>query len=237
MTKTTMKGLRVGLLVAALAAAGGAIAWVSTARRRVEHARYEIEQKDDDLEVRRYAPRIVAETTVRGPSREALTAGFRRLAGYIFGANHANTKVAMTTPVGTRQSQRIAMTAPVEARPGAHIAMTTPVEQSTTGEQTATGEKAWTISFTMPSDWTLDTLPEPDDDRVKLRAVGARRYVAIRFSGNADRQQTDAETERLQRWMRERNMPAAGEPEIARYNPPWTPAFLRRNEVLIPLAS
>ena len=213
-----MRGLRVGLLVLALAA-GGVLVWASTGRRRVEHARYEVEQKDGDFEVRRYAPRIVAETTVRGPSREALRAGFRRLAGYIFGGNHAKTKVAMTTPVGARERQRIAMTAPVEARPGGHVDMTAPVEPAPAGEE------AWTITFTMPSEHTLETLPEPDDERVRLRSVGERRYVAVRFRGDASREQTDAETERLRRWMRERDLG----PPVSRRSPASIPRGPRRS--------
>ena len=197
-----------------LGAAGAAVA--------VEEPEYRIEREYGSFEVRVYSPAIVAETVVTGSFGAGTNEGFRRLAGYIFGANRGGRKIAMTAPVGAE---------PARGAPGTKIAMTTPVgaEKSTDG---------WTVTFTMPSSLTMASLPVPDDARVRLREVPARRVAAVRFSGTwgaehfedaARKLVTDAKAEGLE--------PADAPPVFARYNPPWTPWFLRRNEVLIPLGS
>ncbi len=215
MRRRARTGARIAIVVLALALSGGVV-WASTARRRVEEARYDIDEKDGDFEVRTYAPRAIAETKVRGPERGALNEGFRRLARYIFGANRGHHEIAMTTPVVARTGERVAMTAPVAQIPA--------------------GEGEWTIAFTMPAERPIASLPEPLDERVSIRLVPTRCYASVRFSGTWDEARTARETARLYAWMRERGLEPAGAPEIARYDPPWTPPFLRRNEVLVPLA-
>lgn len=214
MRRRSRSGARIAVLLIALAL-GGAAVWASTMRRRVEEARYDVDVHDGDFEVRTYAPRVIAETDVRGPERDALNEGFRRLAAYIFGKNSARGEVAMTTPVAARRTERVAMTAPVEQIPA--------------------GEGTWIIAFTMPSDRTLATLPAPTDERVVLRPLPPVRYAAVRFGGGWSEARDRRETERLRAWMTSRGLEARGAPEIARYDPPWTPPFLRRNEILVPI--
>jgi hypothetical protein len=197
-----------------LGAAGAAVA--------VEEPQYRIERDYGSFEVRVYPPTVVAETVVSGGFGDGTNEGFRRLAGYIFGANDGNRKIAMTAPVGAE---------PARGAPGTKIAMTAPVgaERSTDG---------WTVTFTMPSSFTMASLPVPDDARVRLREVPARRVAAVRFSGTWGAERFEDAARKLVADARAEGLqPADAPPVFARYNPPWTPWFLRRNEVLVPLGS
>lgn len=169
-----------------------------------------------DAELRQYGPTIVAETRVAGPRETAGSEGFRRLAGYIFGGNRARTSIAMTAPVG-------------QAPAGERIAMTAPVGQ-------APVEGAWMVSFTMPARWTMDTLPVPNDPQVTLREVPGALVLARRYSGTWSEARYAKEADALDAVRTREGLRALGETVWARYNPPWTPWFLRRNEVLLPVA-
>jgi hypothetical protein len=167
----------------------------------------------DGFEVRRYEPYLVAETIVDGTADEAGSEGFRRLAGYIFGRNKGARDIAMTAPVAQ---------APVK------IAMTAPVVQ----RASATG---YVVQFAMPREWTLETLPEPLDARVTLRAVPARDLAVIRYSGTWSQSRYEEHLARLKDALAKAGLAWHGEPVWARYNPPWTPWFLRRNEIWLEL--
>ena len=106
------------------------------------------------------------------------------------------------------------------------IAMTAPVSM-----QKADGQ--WRVQFTMPSHYTMQTLPKPNNPNVEIVEVPAQNYGVIKFSGLAGSQKVANKTEALQSWMQERNLTITGVPELARYNPPWTLPFMRRNEVMI----
>ena len=183
----------------------------------IEEPKYRVIEKDGAIEIRDYEPYIVAETAVEGKEfDEASNEGFRRLAGYIFGGNQARRSIEMTAPVTTERSVRIAMTAPVEM-------------QGSTG--------SYVITFMMPSEYTLETLPVPNDSRVTLRLVPGRKMAAIRFSGFWTEESFRERTEELLGWLKKRGIAAAGDPVLARYNSPWSLWFLRRNEVLVPIQS
>lgn len=177
---------------------------------------YVIVRAWEDAELRRYGSTVVAETRVEGPREAAGTEGFRRLAGYIFGGNRARASIAMTAPVG-------------QAPAGERIAMTAPVGQ-------APADGAWVVSFTMPARWTLDTLPIPDDPRVTLREVPGSLVLARRYSGTWSEARWAQEAAALDAVRAREGLRAIGEAVWARYDPPWTPWFLRRNEVLLPVA-
>ncbi|MBU6235896.1 MAG: heme-binding protein [Alphaproteobacteria bacterium] len=179
----------------------------------VEQAKYDVVEKQGRIELRDYAPHIVAETQVTGPRKEAISNGFRAIAGYIFGDNVSAEKVAMTAPVIQQPSEKIAMTAPVI--------------------QQGTGNGPWTVQFVMPSGYTMQTLPKPKNDAVKLREVAGKRYAAIRFSGMAKDDDLQKQTEALMAYVVGKNLKPLGEPTYAFFNPPWTLPFLRRNEVMI----
>lgn len=181
----------------------------------IKEPKYSVLKKDDDFEIRLYEPTIVAETVVdTSDFEEASNEGFRRLAGYIFGGNKVQQKTNMTSPVTTEQSLKIAMTAPVET------------------EQRGTSVR---IAFTMPSEYTLETLPVPNDSRVALRQLPARKFAAIEFSGRWTEENFRGHTDELKVWIQKEGLTISGAPSVARYNPPFWPAFLRRNEILIPV--
>ncbi len=184
-----------------------------------EEPAFVVSMKEGAFEVRNYPALVVAQVTVNGTRDEASNAGFKLLAGYIFGGN-------------TRK-QSIAMTAPVVQAPSANekIAMTAPVLQTNVPGQA----DAWTVRFIMPKEYTLDTLPTPNDAKVQLMTLPPARFAAVTFSGLAREGDVAQRTAELNTYMASHALQAAGPPALARYNPPWTPWFMRRNEVLIAL--
>jgi hypothetical protein len=160
---------------------------------------------------------IVAETLVSGSLDKASSAGFRLIADYIFGNNTSSSGL----------NEKISMTAPVTMEPGSEIIkMTAPVSM----EQT---DAKWRVHFVMPDQYTLDTLPKPNNPAVTLREVPASNYAVIRFSGFAGEDKIARKTADLMAWLDSKSITPTGKPQLARYNPPWTLPFLRRNEVLV----
>ena len=181
---------------------------------RVEQPDYQVTSSSGSIEVRAYGPTIVAEAQVKGERKAAINEGFRLIAAYIFGSNNPKAKIEMTAPVQQQRQQKIAMTSPVT--------------------QQADGD-SWTVRFIMPKSWTMETLPTPNDPRVKLVPVPAKRMVAIRFSGTANDNLIEAKTAELRRYATEQKLLTIGDPVLAFYNPPWTLPFLRRNEIMLEL--
>lgn len=189
----------------------GAAAWGPIVSN-VEQAKYEVVKSYNNIELRDYAPMIIAEVEVSGQRKEAINNGFRLVADYIFGNNKSNAKVAMTSPVVQEQSEKIAMTAPVT--------------QQSDGDN-------WKVHFVMPSSYTMETLPKPNNPLVKLKEVEAKRFVAIRFSGIAGEENLNKNTELLHKFINDNGLKSQSVPTYAFFNPPWTLPFLRRNEVMI----
>lgn len=187
-------------------------------RVSTEEPTYTVQDLGGGVEIRRYEARIAAETTVNATEEGARNAGFRRLAAYIFGANHRKATIAMTAPVA-------------QEKPGStQIAMTAPVAQS------AASGSDWVIRFYMPAKWKMAELPSPDDDRVRLVSVPPETVAVLRFSGDRDPRAVATHTEQLQNTLREYNFDATGAAVSWFYDPPWTLPFRRRNEVAIPVA-
>ena len=181
----------------------------------IEEAGYNVVKKEGKFEIRDYAPHILAETVVDGDIEKAGSKAFNRLFRYISGDNRSREKVAMTAPVS--QEPR-----------GEKIEMTAPVGQRGAGEQ-------WAVSFMMPASYTLETLPEPDDPKISLRQVPAHRMAAVRYSGFWSEKKYLRYKKKLEAWVQEEGLTIVGDPVWARYNSPFTPWFLRRNEILIPV--
>jgi hypothetical protein len=179
----------------------------------IEKLAYETIERDGRFELRRIEPHVVAETFVEGDFGSVGSAGFRRLVAYIGGANLAQAEISMTAPV-------------VQERDSQKISMTAPVGQEKVGDR-------YRITFVMPSEYTLESLPVPTDTRIQLRAEAARTVAAIRYTGFWSRSRYDEHETRLREWIRLRGLATVGEPVWARYDPPFMPWFLRRNEVLI----
>ena len=182
----------------------------------VEEPDYTVISQSEDFELRRYDPQLVAQTLVTGDQKDASNKGFKVLADFIFGNN--------TAPTGG--SGKISMTAPVKMQPSQEIAMTAPVNmQQTDGK--------WRVRFVMPSQYTMQTLPKPNNPEVEIIEVPAQTYGVIKFSGFTGSSTVDDKTEELRTWMQSKNLTPTGDPELARYDTPWTLPFLRRNEVMI----
>jgi hypothetical protein len=181
----------------------------------IEKVKYTVLQKEGNFELRQYEQHIVAETMVEGDFGAAGDEGFRRLFKYISGENQKKLSISMTTPVSQEiTSEKISMTAPVNL-------------------QQAGGK--WTVAFSMPAKYTIDTLPEPNDDRIVLREIPAQPVASIRYSGTWSRARYEKHKEILVRMVSQKNLQPAGDYILARYNPPFMPWFLRRNEVLLPI--
>jgi DNA gyrase inhibitor GyrI len=193
----------------------GAASWGPIVSSRVEQPKYNVVESDADIEIRDYAPIIVAEVEFSGQRNDALGRGFRAIADYIFGNNSSSQKVAMTAPVTQQGSEKIAMTAPVT--------------------QQGDGDK-WSVRFVMPSSYTLDSLPKPNNPAVKLKEIEGQRFAVIRFSGMAFEDSLKRHTDKLQDFIKSKNLKPVSAPTYAFYNPPWTLPFLRRNEVMIEVA-
>lgn len=182
-----------------------------------EEAPYKVLKTDDIYELREYAPQVLAETIVDGDLEGAGNKAFRRLFRYISGDNKSRNKIAMTAPVSQEQK-------------GEKISMTAPVSQQRVQEK-------WAVSFMMPASYTLETLPIPDDPGISLRQVPARRIAAVRYAGLWSEKNYQLNKGKLEAWIRENRFTVAGEPVWARYNAPFTPWFMRRNEILIPVTA
>lgn len=209
-----MKGSTMLWIIAGLAVVGVA-AWGPVVSSNVEHAKYDVVSSVGNIEIRDYAPHIVAEVTVSGKRKKAINQGFRLIADYIFGNNTASGKVAMTVPVLQQPSEKIAMTAPV-------------IQQSSGSE--------WKVRFVMPANYTLATIPKPNNHAVTLHEVAGKRYAAIRFSGMASEDTLKEKTDALNAFIAEKKLKVLSTTTLAFYNPPWTLPFLRRNEVMVEIA-
>lgn len=171
----------------------------------------EVIQKDGAIEVRQYQPQVLAETWVDKDYDDAGSAGFRRIAGYIFGGNQARQSIAMTAPVLQQERpETIAMTAPV-------------LQQET--------DKGWWMAFILPEDITLANAPTPDDSRVLLREIPAQKVATLRYGGLNSPEKMASNAALLENWLKEHDYQVVGDAMMASYDPPWTLWFARRNEV------
>ena len=181
----------------------------------IEEPSYEVVQQLDGAEVRQYAPYVVGQVLVSGPADEAGNRAFPILAGYIFGKNKGAKKFDMTAPV-------------TQAAVPMKLAMTAPVTQ-------AEAPGGYVVQFVLPKGITLATAPEPVDPRVQLREVPGSRVAVIRYSGFWSQANFDEHLGKLEAALRAAQLPWTGEPTLSRYNAPFTPWFMRRNEIWLTL--
>ncbi len=209
-----MKPRRIAPLLGGLALAACSVVGV---RSGTEEPTYRVLAHVGAVEIREYGPRLAAETVVQGSEEGTRSAGFRRLAAYIFGANQSNSKIAMTAPV-VQQADK-----------GETIAMTAPVSQ----HREADG--AWRIRFFMPAQYTLATLPKPTNPAVRIVPVPAERYAVYRFSGRATPRAVSAAQQALLKTLEGGGWQPVGDPAVWLYDPPWTLPPFRRNEAVVPV--
>lgn len=217
-----MKKIVYGLMGGLLLTSGAAMA--------TEEPKYTVLSQADEFELRRYDEQLVAQTWVSGDQDTASRKGFKVLADYIFGNNTApsggSSKIDMTAPVTLRSEQSEQSGSKTAGDQSQKIAMTAPVNMQQ-------NDGKWRVQFTMPSQYTRQTLPKPNNPDISIVEVPARTYGVIKFSGLAGSKKVATKTQVLQEWMQTQNLTVTGKPELARYNPPWTLPFLRRNEVMI----
>ncbi len=199
-----MKIFLVLLVIAILVA----LAFSGTMMSQVDEPKFKLVKKEGEIEIRQYPPLIVAEVTMAGPRKEAISQGFKLLADYIFGGNIPSSALDMEK--------------------GEQIAMTAPVTQQLKGD-------VWKVHFMMPDDYTMERLPKPNSDQVKLIPVPSKQFVVIRFSGLATEANIQKQLDKLKSYVSQNQLKVTGEPVFAFYNPPWTIPFLRRNEVMLEL--
>ncbi len=191
------------------------------AANAAEEPPHTVAHKAGAIEIRDYEPMILAEVDVSGDMASAGNRGFRLLARYIFGDNQSpqgaeGARIDMTSPVIQARPEKIAMTAPVTQQPGE--------------------ADGWRVAFIMPEEWSMDTLPRPGDPRIALRQVPARRIAVISFSGGPEEKRFARKAGELAAFLEREGYEPLGAPVYARYDPPWVPAFFRRNEVMIEIA-
>ena len=187
----------------------------ATAAEKNAGPKYELlSSLDKSVELRRYPARLVAQVEVSGDGKEALNQAFRILAGYIFGKNTQKHNLPMTSPV-VAQSQKLPMTSPVTAQ----VSPTRTI-----------------MSFFMPQSCSLETVPSPSDSRINIVELPPQRYAAIRFSGSWDQNDFSKQAGKLLDCLSKNALKPSGNAVNAYYNPPFTLPFLRRNEVLVPVA-
>lgn len=189
---------------------------VSLACMAIEEPRFDVVGQVGEVELRAYAPYVVAEVTLTGSAEDTGNQGFRILAGYIFGKNQGEQRLAMTAPVAqVRAPAKLEMTAPV-------------IQQAEAG--------SYVVQFVLPADVTLATAPRPQDPRIVLRENPAKRVAVIRYSGTWSKANYDEHLARLRQALETARLAWTGEPVYARYDPPFKPWFLRRNEIWLELA-
>jgi hypothetical protein len=202
------------LTVAIVAAIVAGLA--SPAAMAIEEPRFKLLENEGSFELREYSSYVVAETRVEADFEDAGGIAFQRLFRYISGNNVAQREIAMTAPVTQSRGEKISMTSPVS--------------------QVADGT-AYVVAFTLPSAYTLSTAPKPLDATVQIRDVPAQLVACLRYSGRWTTDNYREHEALLRDRIAARGLVVRGAPVLARYNPPFTPWFMRRNEVLIPVAT
>lgn len=203
------KKIFVAILLTVVVLVFGA-AMIGPIMSNVEVPAYKILKKEQNIEIRQYPPLIIAEVKTAGSRQDAIGDGFRILADFIFGNNEGEKQLSMNGPIRQQEGIKIAMTAPVQQ------------------EQTDT---EWAISFIMPSKFSIDTIPNPINDRIKIIQIPSKRYAVITFSGRSTEANLTKHTNELEIYMNGSSYSKVGNAKYAFYNPPWTLPFLRRNEV------
>ena len=223
-----------------------------------EQPNYKVTASQGRIEIRDYPSMIVAQGEFTGERKDSINKGFMVVAGYIFGKNvsaqnvnmtvpvmqQSSEKISMTVPVMQQSSEKIPMTVPVMQQSSEKISMTVPVMQQSSEKipmtvpvmQSENPNNNWTLSFVMPAKYSLQTLPTPTNTNVKLKEIPAKRCAVIRFSGMWTENNLNKRTSELQKFITSQHLTAISTPIYAFFNPPWTPWFMRRNEIMIEIS-
>ena len=208
--KKAFKILIIGGLITALVGCG------MTVFKTYEEPDYQVLSSKNSnplIEQRSYRSKLIAEVQVSGSREESISKGFRLLADFIFGNNTTEGSIEMTAPVAQQAvSKKIEMTAPVA--------------------QQAVGENVWHVRFYMPEEYTMENLPKPNSNNVTIRELDGYDAIAIRFSGRHSESNLQENLKKLETYAAAQGLKIQGEPTYAFFDPPWTPWFMRRNEII-----
>jgi hypothetical protein len=214
-----INGIRLAVAALLLVVSGLTVGKVMAETEAIEQPPFDVIDTVGSIDIRRYGPRLAAEADM-GPGagvEDGQYSAFMALADFIFAKNRQGPTVAMTAPVAMEQApEPIAMTAPVAMEPG---------------------EEGRVMRFFMPAEYTLETLPRPGDDRVRIVTVPAQTLAVLRFSGEPDDEQIAERKAELLAGLVGSNWEPAGEPGFFGYDPPMTPPEQRRNEVFVEVAA
>jgi hypothetical protein len=203
-----------GYIVAALLAVWSFGSWYVV--KDIEEPSYQVLSEAGNYEVRLYEPYIIAQTTVSGDYDDAMSEGFREIAGYIFGGNSANNQISMTAPVleneQVQSPQQIAMTAPVL--------------------DTGTSNKR-TVAFVMPGKYSLESLPVPKSDKVSFAEIPERKVAVLSYGFYTNEARIESKKLELLNLLQSDGVSVKGEATSARYNPPFSMPLFLRNEIMV----
>lgn len=200
------------LILIILASIASAVVLTGPIMSKVEKPKYIVNFTEVDIESRSYDSMIVAEVLIKNSREESISQGFRVLADYIFGNNVSAEKIPMTSPVIEQKSEKIPMTAPVKQQIKDNI---------------------WSIQFIMPAQYSMDSLPKPNNNTVKIKLIPPADYVVIKFNGKNENKNIQIHEDKLKEFIEKKDLEVKGKPIYAFYNPPWTIPILRRNEIMI----
>jgi hypothetical protein len=182
--------------------------------RNIEEPKFTLVERKTGYDIREYGSYIIAETDVTGDYDDATSKGFRIIADYIFGNNTSRSSIAMTAPVlESKSSEKIAMTVPV-------------IDTEKDGD-------IRTISFVLPSEYTLETLPLPNNPQVKISQVLSRKVAVLSFTWYPTAERVEKKKKELLTLLAKDGLEADGEIQVARYNPPLSMPLMLRNEIIV----
>lgn len=208
--KKAFKILIIGGLITALVGCG------MTVFKTYEEPDYKVLSSESSkplIEQRSYRSKLIAEVQVSGSRDESINKGFRLLADFIFGNNTTEGSIEMTAPVAQQAvSEKVEMTTPVA--------------------QQAVGKDLWHVRFYMPKEYTMESLPKPNNDKVTIRYLDGYDAIAIRFSGRHSESNLQEHLQKLEAFVVAQGLKTQGEPTYAFFDPPWTPWLMKRNEII-----
>jgi hypothetical protein len=181
--------------------------------RNYEILSYNVLIEEGNFQVRQYQDYVVAAATTEGSYEDNTDEGHDLLFDYISGENAGKQKIAMTAPV-------------IQKSEGKKIAMTAPVLQKKSGSK-------WTMSFVLPSDYTVENAPQPLDSRVVIQKTTGKKVAVITYNGGLGEESITENTSKLMEWVNQKGFTVIEPSYSAGYDPPWTLPWLKRNEILV----
>jgi len=200
----------------------------------IEEPQFDVLSQETPYEVRHYRPMLIAQVTVEGDMDEASNKGFRQIAGFIFGSNQPLAESDMKSMVSASSSSGAPLST-AESK-GVKIAMTAPVTIKPQAADQGINAKLWRVNFVMPSQYTLKTIPRPQNPAVELQEVPEKFYAVMSFTGFNFQSKVQQHMDDTVKWALSKGYTVLGPAQLSRYDPPWTLPMFRRNEIMLEIA-